>query len=181
VAVLVRAVRNEFGQAAQGVVEVLGGHHVGQRQPDGGQLPGQELGVGLGPDRDLTVALDVGPVPVVLAVLGQQDQRGGVGGLRREGQVEQDERVGVPVLDQPDRVQDDPADHDDGLAGQEAAGAEEPGDALGHPAEGVGVVPVAHARCGAAGDGQISPVTQAVGREPWHRQPPLRRHPVGRR
>jgi AcrR family transcriptional regulator len=76
---------DQLGQLAERIFQVLRGHHVGQRQADGGQLPGEVLGVGLGPGGDFPVAFDVGPVPVVLAVLGQQDQRRGVGRLGREG------------------------------------------------------------------------------------------------
>ena len=47
-------------------------------------------------------------VAVGLARLREQDQRRGVGGLRREDEVEQDERVRVPVVDQRHRVEDDP-------------------------------------------------------------------------
>lgn len=66
------------------------------RQPGaGGDLPGEELGV-------LQVALGAlavllgDAVAVVLPVLRQQDQQRGVGRLGGEGQVEQDEGVGVP-------------------------------------------------------------------------------------
>ena len=45
----------------------------------------------------LTVALGLGPVALLLAVLGQQDERRGVGGLGGEHEVEQDERVRVPL------------------------------------------------------------------------------------
>ena len=73
------------------------GDDVAQGDADRGQLAGQELGVGLGPAVDLAVELGLAPVAVVLAVLGQQDQRGGVGGLGGEGQVQEDERVLVPA------------------------------------------------------------------------------------
>ena len=84
-------------QLADGVAEVLVGDDVGQGQADRRQLAGQELGVGLRAGLDLAIAFGLGPVAVVLAVLGQQDQRGGVGGLGREGQVQEDEGVGVPA------------------------------------------------------------------------------------
>ena len=79
------------------VAEVLGGDDVGQREAHRRQLPGQVLGVGLGAGVDLAVELGLGPVAVVLAVLGEEDQRRGVGGLGGEGQVQQDERVRVPA------------------------------------------------------------------------------------
>ena len=85
------------------------------------------------------VLLGLHAVAVGLPVLGQQDQRRGVGGLGGERQVEQDERVGVPAQLDRDHVQRDPDDHDDRLDGEEAAGAEEPGDALGELADRVRV------------------------------------------
>src|SRR5215469_6731402 len=96
-------VGDHLGQLAHHVLEVAVGHHVGEREPDGGELARQVLGVGLGPRRDLTVALDVGPVPVVLPVLREQDQRRRVRGLRGESQVQQDEGVGIPVVDSGER------------------------------------------------------------------------------
>lgn len=48
---------------------------MGQGEADGGEFAGEELGVGLGAGGDLAVAFDVGAVPVVLAVLGEQDER----------------------------------------------------------------------------------------------------------
>jgi hypothetical protein len=42
-------------------------------------------------------------------IAGQRDQRGGVGGLGAEGQVEEDERVRIEVEDQVD-VAGDPGD-----------------------------------------------------------------------
>ncbi len=130
-------------------------------------LAGQELGVGLGPRRHLPVALDVGPVPVVLPVLRQQDQRRGVGRLGREGQVEQDERVRIPVLDDADGVEDDPDDHEHGLADQESPGAEEPRHPLREPPERVGVVAGAHLR-GAARNGQVGPLAETAQGNPCH-------------
>ena len=50
-------------------------------------------------------------VAIRLPGLREQDQRCGVGGLGREGEVEQDERVRIPVADQRDRVERDPDDH----------------------------------------------------------------------
>ena len=61
---------------------------------------GEELGVGLGLCRHLPARVfDVRPVPVVLAVLAEQDQGSGVGRLGGEDQVQQDERVRVPMVD----------------------------------------------------------------------------------
>ena len=67
--------------------ELLAGDDVGQHQPHAGDLPGQELGVGLGPLGDRAVELGLHPVAGLLAVLGQQDQRRGVRRLEREHQV----------------------------------------------------------------------------------------------
>lgn len=55
-------------------------------EPDaqGGDLPGQVLGVGDRPLVLLAVLLQVDPVPVVLPVLREQDQRGRVGSLERQ-------------------------------------------------------------------------------------------------
>jgi len=47
--------------------------------------------------------------------LRQQDQRRGVRSLGREGQVEEDERVRVPVRHERDRVERDPGDDDERL------------------------------------------------------------------
>ena len=128
----------------QAVVEVRRRDHVGQRQADAGDLAGQELGVGLHPGAAVPVALALGPVPVLLAVLGQQDERRGVGGLEREDQGEEDEASVVGVeLERPTgakRVPDDPQDDGHRLEHEEAGGAEEAGDPLGELAEGIGVV-----------------------------------------
>ena len=150
-----------FSSWSEAVAEILGSDHVGESEPDGGQLPGEELGVVLGPGRHLPVPLDNGAVPVVLPVLGEQDQRRRVGGLGGERQVEQDEGVRVPVLDQADGVEHDPPDDQDALADQEPAGAQEPGDPLGDPPEGVVVVRGADARGGAPRSGQVASVAQA--------------------
>src|SRR5580704_1434478 len=124
---------------------------------------------------ELPVALDVRPVPVVLPVLREQDQRRRVRGLGGEGEVEQDERIRVPVVEGGDRVEDDPADHQQRLAEQEPAGAEEPRDRLRKPPERVRVVPGAHRRR-AAGHRQVAAVAEAARAEPCHRVsvPPAR-------
>ncbi len=79
------------------VAQLLARQAVRQHQPHAGDLAGEELGVGLRPFGDLAVELGLDVVPTLLAVLGQEDQRGGVGGLGREGQVEEDEGIGVPL------------------------------------------------------------------------------------
>ena len=77
-----------FCSSPSTLVEVRRGDHVGQRQADAGDLAGEELGVGLHPgaaraDRRSLWARS----RVLLAVLGQQDQRRGVGGLQRQTRV----------------------------------------------------------------------------------------------
>ena len=84
-------------QAVELGAQVLTGGDLADRDPQRGQLPGQVLGVGLRGERPLPVLLQRDPVPVGLAVLGQQDQRRRVGGLRREREVQQDERDRGPT------------------------------------------------------------------------------------
>ena len=139
-------------QPLQPVVEVLGRDHVTEGQADAGDLAGEELRVGLRALGHAAVGLGLGPVPQLLAVLGQQDQRGGVGGLGGEGQVQQDERVRVPPQGDDDDVDEDPDGDDDGLDDEEAGGAEVAGDGLAELAEGVGVVVDAEAAAGGGGD-----------------------------
>src|SRR5690349_10268020 len=67
-----------------------------EAQARGHQLTREELRVGLRAGVDAAVLVGLDPVALRLAVLREQDQRRGVGGLGREGQVEQDERVRVP-------------------------------------------------------------------------------------
>ena len=114
----------------QRILEVLRGHDIGKRQAHRGELAREELCVRLGACRYRPVAFDARPVAVVLPVLGEQDERRGVGGLGREGQVEQDERVWIPVVYQAHRVEGDPRGHEDRLPEQETSGTEEPGDRL---------------------------------------------------
>src|SRR5207344_3557225 len=120
---------------------------------------GEELRVGLRALSDAAVGLGLGTVPQLLAVLGQQDQRGGVGGLGGEGQVQQDERVRVPTQGDDDDVDEDPDGDDDGLDDEEAGRAEVAGDGLAELAEGVGVVVDAEAAAGAAGTRQVLAAT----------------------
>ena len=76
----------------------------------------------------------VGLVAVSLARLGQKDQRRGIGGLSREGEVEQNERIDVE-LRPADDVDQDPDRDEDRLPDQERRRAEEAGEILGLPAE----------------------------------------------
>ena len=67
-----------------------------EREPDPRDLPREVLGVRERAGVDLAVAFDLGAIAVRLAVLREQDQRRRVGGLGREREVQQDERVGIP-------------------------------------------------------------------------------------
>ena len=84
-------------QLVEFVAQVVAGGDLADGQSQRGQFAGQELGVGLGLRGATAVLLQRDPVPVLLPVLRQQDQRRGVGGLGGEGQVEQDERIRVPA------------------------------------------------------------------------------------
>jgi hypothetical protein len=110
------------------------------RDSQGGDLPGEELGLGELAGVGVPVAFDLHPVAVGLAVLGEQDQRGRVGRLGREDEVQEDERIRVPAQRDGRQVEDDP-DHDDArLDRQVTAGPEVAGHRLGEAAERVRVV-----------------------------------------
>ena len=81
------------------VLEVARGGYVAQRQPDAGDLAGEELGVGLGALGDLAIGVGLGAVALLLTVLGEQDQRRGVGGLQRQQQGEQLQLLAVELAD----------------------------------------------------------------------------------
>jgi hypothetical protein len=76
-------------------------------------------------------------VPFGLAGGGEQDQWGGVGGLRGERQVEQDERVRVPLKPERGRVRRDPQTDQDRLPDNEPRGAKEAREALSSYAEAI--------------------------------------------
>src|SRR5829696_3246852 len=59
---------------AHEVAQEVAGDHLAEREPNRGQLPRQVLGVLLGPGGPRPVLLERDPVPVVLAVLGEQDE-----------------------------------------------------------------------------------------------------------
>src|SRR5260221_6809485 len=67
-----------------------------------------------------------------LAIAGQEDQRRRVRGLRREAQVEQDERGRIEV-EQEEDVTGDPDHHDHGLDDDESPAAQESRDHVGDP------------------------------------------------
>src|SRR4051794_31255341 len=77
-------------------------------------------------------------VAVRLTGLREENQRSGVGGLRGEGEVQQDERVRVERLEQElAGVQRDPERDEDRLADDEPGRAEEARETLGGPPEGI--------------------------------------------
>src|SRR3984885_14994184 len=80
---------------------------------------------------DLVVVLGLDPVGVSLPVLAEQDQRGSVGGLSGEDQVQQDERVRIPAMHQSEQVQPDPQNDDHGLRDNEGPGPEYGGNPVG--------------------------------------------------
>jgi hypothetical protein len=61
------------------------------------------------------VVLSLDPVSVRLTVLREQQQRSRVCGLRGEQQVEQDEGIRVPPVDERHDVNHNPRDHDNAL------------------------------------------------------------------
>ena len=111
-----------------------------ERDPDRGDLTREVLGVGERARVHLAVALDLGAVAVGLAVLREQDQRRRVRGLRREREVQQDERIRVPAQRPGAGVERDPQEDEDRLRGEVAAGAEEPREPLREARERIRVV-----------------------------------------
>jgi hypothetical protein len=85
----------------------------------------------------LGVGLRLDHVARGLARLREQDQGRGVGSLKREGEVEEDERVRIPAQRRGRAVHGHPGDDDDRLADQVTRRAEEARSLLGRPAEGV--------------------------------------------
>ncbi len=77
----------------------------------------------------LGICIGMGLVAICLASLGKKDQRGGIGGLEAEGEVEQDEGVNVE-MNEACRVQGDPYRDDDCLTNEEGRRAEESGEGL---------------------------------------------------
>src|SRR5690349_24648490 len=83
----------------------------------------------------LLLSLRTHLVPLGLTRLREEDQRRGVRGLRREREVEEDERVLVEVDEDLEPVEGDPRDDDDRLRDDVLRGSEEPRDPLGSAAE----------------------------------------------
>src|SRR5919108_914072 len=95
--------------------------------------------------RHLSELLVTGGLPR----LRQQDQRRGVRRLGREPEVQENERLRIPVAHERDGVEDDPRRHDDRLAEDVLRCAEEARRFLGTTAESVlaeGAVLLVHAR-----------------------------------
>src|SRR2546422_5843049 len=119
------------------------------------------------------VGIGVSLVAVDLTRLREQDQRRGVSGLSREGEVEQDERVLVEVDEDLEGVEDDPDDDDDALAEDVLRRPEETGDPLGHLTEAVGAeragqvlgLPVMAKWIGGAHRPRVAPAPDAADRE----------------
>ena len=93
----------------------------------------QQLDLELGLDVDLAVVLGLLAVDVLLAVLAHHDDRRRVGGLERQREVQQDEGIGVPLLDVGGHVQHDPDEQDRRLDDDEAPRSHGGGHRVGHP------------------------------------------------
>jgi hypothetical protein len=83
----------------------------------------QELDLELGLHVDLKIVLRLVAIDILLPVLAHHDERGRVSGLERERQVEQDKRVGIPLLNVSGDVEDDPDQQIDRLNNDESSEA----------------------------------------------------------
>lgn len=117
--------------------EILSAFHIFQHLDDLIQFLGFDL-VELDLQRfDLEFGFLVGAVifeglhavAFALAVLAHHDDGRRVGRLGREDEVEQDEGVGIPVVEESHHVERHPQQHEDGLPDDEAPGTH----AVGHP------------------------------------------------
>jgi hypothetical protein len=130
----------EFGEfSGQDAVDVVASGGVVLGLANASEFDREVVGGGALASVDVAVFGDLDAVAVGLAVLGEQDERGSVGGLSGEGQIEQDERVGIPADGCCRDVQSDPDDDDDSLDDEESRRAEESCDPLRDSAEDVGV------------------------------------------
>jgi hypothetical protein len=77
-------------------------------------------------------------VPVCLAGLGKEDQRSRVRSLKRESEIQEDERIRVPPKRYGCDVDDDPQANQHRLSDQESRRAKESGEGLGSTPEIVG-------------------------------------------
>src|SRR6478735_4849246 len=151
---------------------------LGAEEVAGGHLADEELHVGVGPAVRLAVLLGDHLVPGLLAVLREQDQRGGVRRLQAQHQGQEDERVVVePQVLRRQQVPADPDEHEGGHVDQEPGGAHEPRELLGEDAERVGVVRrPAHQRPPGL-LGRVQPVAGGAGLS--HGSSSDGRHPAG--
>src|SRR5207245_5168286 len=97
-------------------------------------------------------------VPLGLPSLREEDQRRRVGGLRGEGEIQQDEWIRIPVGADRDGVERDPDDHDDRLPDDVLRRAEEASRLLSRTAKRIltegAVLLLGHASESTASDGQ---------------------------
>jgi len=66
-------------------------------------------------DVDLVVMLGALAIDILLPILAHHDERRRIGGLKRERQIKQDERIGIPLLDVGRDVESDPEKQDKAL------------------------------------------------------------------
>src|SRR5579859_755265 len=78
----------------------------------------------LGFDISAVILLGLQAVALGLPVLADHDEGGGVGGLKRQREIEQNERVGVPMVEPGDHVHHEPDGKHDGLRDDEAPRAD---------------------------------------------------------
>ena len=87
-------------------------HRLGQRQhllaAQFVELLVEQLDLELGLDVDAEILRRLLPVDVLLPVLAHHDERRRIGGLKGEREVEEDERIGIPMVDPRRDVEDDP-------------------------------------------------------------------------
>src|SRR6478609_3232361 len=135
-----RQVLDVTQQAAELRAEEVAGGDLADRHPQRGDLAGQELHVGVGAGVGLAVLLGDHLVALLLAVLGEQDQRGGVGRLQAEHERQEDERELVEAqVCGGQHVPADPGGDKHRHPEQELRGAHVAGERLGEHAERVGV------------------------------------------
>src|SRR5258705_11571952 len=94
-----------LAQFVEFAAQVVTGGDLADGQPQCRQLTGQVLGVSLGLFGAATVFFQRHPVAVFLPVLRQQDERSRIRRLGGKRQVEQDERIRIPLPFQREQVQ----------------------------------------------------------------------------
>src|SRR6478672_8171411 len=127
-------------QPAQLGAEEVAGRDLADRHPQRGHLAGEELHVGVGARIGLAVLLGDHLVALLLPVLGEQDERSGVGRLEAEHQRQEDEGEAVEAqLTGREDVPGDPGGDEQRHPEQELRGAHVARERLGEDAERVGV------------------------------------------